>query len=178
MVSPRTSPGHDELAQLARRHSTATVLYHHAIAERLGLGPSDLKCLDLLLQRGAMTGSQLAALTGLTTGAVTGVVNRLEQGRLVRRRPDPSDGRRQILEAAVERIDEVSTVFEENAPDLGALTRGMSPAQVKAVLLFLARATEQLEQRSARLRADARIAGRSGAASRRRPGPDDEEDSR
>jgi hypothetical protein len=54
----------------------------------------------------------------------------------------------------------------------------MSPAQVKAVLLFLARATEQLEQRSARLRVDARIAGRSGAAGRRRPGPDDEEDFR
>ncbi len=39
---------------LVRRYSTATVLYHHAIAERLGLGPSDHKCLDLLVERGTV----------------------------------------------------------------------------------------------------------------------------
>jgi len=66
----------DELAgeivgRLARRHSTAVVLFHHAVAERLGLGPTDHKCLDLLRERGAITGSELAAITGLTTGAIT-----------------------------------------------------------------------------------------------------------
>jgi hypothetical protein len=45
--------------RLARRHSTAVVLFHHAVAERLGLGPTDHKCLDLLRDRGAMTGSDL-----------------------------------------------------------------------------------------------------------------------
>src|SRR5829696_7912643 len=82
---------------LARRHSTAAVLFHHAVADRLGLGPTDHKCLDLLRERGPMTGSDLAALTGLTSGAVTGVVARLERAGYVRREPDPSDGRRLIL---------------------------------------------------------------------------------
>lgn len=140
------------LARVARRHSTATVLYHHAIAERLGLGPSDHKCLDLLLQRPNLTGTRLAAMTGLTTGAITGVLNRLETAGYVRRRPDPDDRRRQVLEPVPERIAQASTVFTENGPDLDALTADMSLDQKSAVLTFLTRATEHLEQRSAFLR--------------------------
>lgn len=55
------------VGQLIRQHSTAVVLFHQAVAERLGIGPTDHKCLDLLRERGALTGSDLAALTGLTT---------------------------------------------------------------------------------------------------------------
>src|SRR5437763_8916157 len=90
------------VGRLVRRHSTAVVLFHHAVAECLGLGPTDHKCLDLLLDRGAMSGSDLAAITGLTTGAITGVVARLEQAGYVRREPDPDDGRKQILHLALE----------------------------------------------------------------------------
>src|SRR5437773_12416331 len=73
---------------LARRHSTAAVLYHHAIAERLGIGPTDHKCLDLLREHGAMASSDLVAITGLTSGAITGVVVRLEKAGFVRREAD------------------------------------------------------------------------------------------
>src|SRR5437660_11548101 len=92
----------DEIVQrLARQHSTAVVLYHHAVAERLGLGPTDHKCLDLLRERGAMAGSDLCALTGLTSGAITGVVARLERAGYLCREPDPHDGRKQILRVAL-----------------------------------------------------------------------------
>src|SRR5215472_17319297 len=70
---------------LARRHSTAVVLFHHAVAEHLGLGRTDHKCLDLLRDRGPMAGSDLSAITGLTSGAITGVVARLEQAGYLRR---------------------------------------------------------------------------------------------
>ncbi|HEX2301109.1 MAG TPA: MarR family transcriptional regulator, partial [Pseudonocardiaceae bacterium] len=96
---------------LARRHSTATVLFHHAIAERLGLGPTDHKCLDLLVERGTLTGTELAAITGLTSGAITGVVARLERAGYLRREPDPQDGRRQLLRPVPERMAEVGEVF-------------------------------------------------------------------
>ncbi|WP_369135021.1 MarR family winged helix-turn-helix transcriptional regulator [Modestobacter sp. I12A-02662] len=166
------------LAQLTRRHSTATVLYHHAIAERLGLGPSDHKCLDLLLQHSELTGSRLAAMTGLTTGAVTGVVNRLAAAGFVRRRPDPADGRRQLLEPVPERVGEVAAVFAENGPALDRLTDGMTPDQVDAVLTFLARATEELQERTTRLRGRALLGGTDRAAGRRPTRPDRaEEDS-
>jgi DNA-binding MarR family transcriptional regulator len=68
-----------------RRFSTAAVLLHHAVAERLDLGPTDHKCLDVLREHGVMTGSALAAITGLTSGAITGVVARLERAGYLRR---------------------------------------------------------------------------------------------
>ncbi|MGR6965455.1 MarR family winged helix-turn-helix transcriptional regulator [Geodermatophilus sp. URMC 61] len=165
-MSRRVDPGREHLARIARRYSTATVLYHHAVAERLGLGPSDHKCLDLLLQHGELTGSRLAALTGLTTGAVTGVVNRLEAAGFLHRRPDPSDGRRQLLQPVPERIEEVAAVFAEDAPDLDRLTAGMTRDQVDAVLTFLSRATEELEECAARLRARALLVGTRRATGR------------
>src|SRR3989475_12634733 len=94
----------DEIVgRLARRHSTAVVLFHHAVAERLGLGPTDHKCLDLLRERGAMAGSDLCAITGRTRGAITGVVARLERPGYLRREPDPHDGRKQVLRLSLER---------------------------------------------------------------------------
>src|SRR5829696_866427 len=115
MTRTRQADGAELAAQingsLARRHSTATVLFHHAVAERLGLGPTDHKCLDLLRERGPMTGSALAAITGLTTGAITGVVARLERAGYLRRQPDPTDGRKQILSLVPERLGDLQAVF-------------------------------------------------------------------
>jgi DNA-binding MarR family transcriptional regulator len=167
-MSPRVSSGREHLARIARRHSTATVLYHHAVAERLGLGPSDHKCLDLLLQHGELTGSRLAAMTGLTTGAVTGVVNRLEAAGFLHRRPDPADGRRQLLRPVPERVGEVAAVFADDGPDLDRLTAGMTRDQVDAVLTFLSRASDELEECAVRIRARSLLVG-AGRATGRTP---------
>jgi hypothetical protein len=70
------------VGRLMRRHSTGIVLFHQAIAERLGLGPTDHKCLDLLRERGTLTGSGLAAITGLTSGAITGCGREAGAGRV------------------------------------------------------------------------------------------------
>src|SRR5258707_5857699 len=94
----------DEIVgRLVRRHSTAVVLFHHAVAERLGLGPTDHKCLDLLRERGAMACSDLGAITGLTSGAITGVAARLERAGYLRRESVPNDARKQVLHLALER---------------------------------------------------------------------------
>jgi DNA-binding MarR family transcriptional regulator len=145
---------------LARRHSTATVLFHHAIAERLGLGPSDHKCLDLLVERGTLTGAELAALTGLTSGAITGVVARLEKAGYLRREPDPQDGRRQLLHAVPERMAEV---FAGLQSDAAALVDGFDTAQLEAIAEFLDRATRFARERSQLVRAQAR-SGRTHAS--------------
>src|SRR5712691_8589951 len=58
------------VGRLARRHSTAVVLFHHVVAERLG--PTDRKCLDLVRELGATAGSDLSAITGLTSGEEAG----------------------------------------------------------------------------------------------------------
>lgn len=141
---------------LARRHSTATVLFHHAVAERLGLGPTDHKCLDLLVERGTLTGSELAALTGLTTGAVTGVVVRLERAGYLCREPDQQDRRRQLLHPVPERMAAIAEVFTALAGDARKLVEGFDTAQLEAIAEFLARATRFAHERSTLLRAQAR----------------------
>lgn len=141
---------------LARRFSTATVLFHHAIAERLGLGPTDHKCLDLLVERGVLTGAELAAVTGLTSGAITGVVARLERAGYLRREPDPQDRRRQLLRPVPERMAEVGEVFAGLQSDAAMLVAGFDATQLEAIAVFLERATHFARERSVLLRATAR----------------------
>ena len=153
-----TRKNQNELAEeivgrLVRRHSTAAVLFHHAVAERLGLGPTDHKCLDLLRERGAMTGSELAAITGLTTGAITGVVARLERAGYLRREPDPHDGRKQILYPAKEQLRDIQQVFDPIREDVVLLLKGFDNHQLTAVAEFLARTSDLAYRHIALLRA-------------------------
>ncbi len=140
------------VGRLARRHSTAVVLFHYGVAERLGLGPTDHKCLDLLRERGAITGSELAAITGLTTGAITGVVARLEQAGYVRRESDPHDGRKQILYPALERSP-IQDVIEPLRKDVTALLENFDTRQLSAIAEFLTHSTDLIYRHAALLRA-------------------------
>src|SRR5215831_12602635 len=142
------------VGRLARQHSTAVVLFHHAVAERLGLGATDHKCLDLLRERGPLTNSELTAITGLTSGAMTGVVARLERAGFVRRKPDPNDGRKQILELALKH----SPVNETIAPlrrDVADLLGTFDTNQLAAIADFLAGTTDLIYRHAALLRAEA-----------------------
>src|SRR5215831_19546951 len=129
------------VGRLARQHSTAVVLFHHAVAERLGLGPTDHKCLDLLRERGTITGSELAGITGLTTGAITGVVARLEQAGFVRRESDPNDRRKQILRPALQRSP-IQDVINPLRKDMTALLENFDARQLAAIAAFLTRSTD------------------------------------
>jgi len=142
----------EEIVGLVRRHSIAAVLFHHAVAERLGLGPTDLQCLGLLRERGAMTGSELAAITCLTTGAITGVVARLERAGYLRREPHPSDGRKQILSPAPERVQDIHGVFDPIRKDVAALLESFDTRQLTAIAAFLDRSTDLVYRHMALLR--------------------------
>jgi DNA-binding MarR family transcriptional regulator len=143
----------DIVGQLARRHSTAVVLFHHAVAERLGLGPTDHKCIDLLRDRGPMAGSDLAAITGLTSGAITGVVARLERAGYLRREQDPLDGRKQILRLGLKQ----SPIHEVIGPlrqDVAELLENFDAHQLTAIAEFLTRTTDLIYRHAALLRAE------------------------
>jgi DNA-binding MarR family transcriptional regulator len=86
------------IIQKHRDMSTETIMFHQNVADALGLHITDHKCLDLIRQYGAMPAGRLAELTGLTTGAITGIIDRLEKAGYVRRANDPKDRRRTIVE--------------------------------------------------------------------------------
>src|SRR5690606_38950594 len=72
----------EALLQAGRSVGTASVMFHEAVAERLGIGASEHKALDLLRRYGEMTAGALTEHTGLTSGAVTGIIDRLERAGL------------------------------------------------------------------------------------------------
>ena len=104
----------ESLEDQSRELSTRTVIFHHFIGERLGLNPTDHKCLDVIIRAGmSMTASQLADETGLSTGAITGVVDRLEKAGYVRRKRDPNDRRLVFINPLLDKaMVKLSPIFD------------------------------------------------------------------
>lgn len=87
---------------ISRKYSDASVLMHEAIARKAGLTGTDHKYLGLLIENGKMTAGEFAKLTGLTTGAVTGLIDRLEKKKLAQRQFDKDDRRKVIIVPNIE----------------------------------------------------------------------------
>jgi len=81
----------------SRRYSDASIFMHEAIARKAGLTGSDHKYLGLILQHKELTAGDLSKLTGLTTGAVTGLIDRLEKKKLLKRQFTKDDRRKVII---------------------------------------------------------------------------------
>jgi DNA-binding MarR family transcriptional regulator len=82
-----------------REMSIEAVMFHQALADELGLYITDHKCMDIIHRFGAMPAGRLGEMTGLTTGAITGMIDRLEKAGYVRRTNDPKDRRKTIVES-------------------------------------------------------------------------------
>lgn len=87
------------------------VLLLQAVAQRSGMNLTDLQCINILSSTGPIPAGQLAETMGLTTGAITGVINRLEKSRYVRREKDPADGRRVVIQPVPEELERVGAGF-------------------------------------------------------------------
>ena len=85
-----------QLRKLSQQYAYTSLQMHETIGRGLGLSGTDHKYLGFLVQKGPMTAGELSTLTGLTTGAVTGLIDRFEKRKLVKRQPDKTD-RRKIL---------------------------------------------------------------------------------
>src|SRR5260370_26056582 len=101
-----------ELEHAVRRSSALGVIFGQTVASRAGISSSDLECLDFLNLEGRVTAGRLAEVTGLTTGAITGVVDRLEKAGLVRRERDESDRRKVFIAPVPENIARIGKFYE------------------------------------------------------------------
>lgn len=88
----------DGVLLAGRRVGQAAVLFHTKVAEQFGLGPADLKALDIVERQGQITPADLAEAMGFAPASVTAMVDRLEAKQLLRRVPHPTDGRRLLVE--------------------------------------------------------------------------------
>jgi DNA-binding MarR family transcriptional regulator len=129
-------------------------MFHQNVADVLGLHITDHKCLDLIRQYGAMPAGRLAELTGLTTGAVTGIIDRLEKVGYVRRTNDPKDRRRTIIELVrnkkwERKIEAIFIPFHER---MRKLLSSYSDSELAFLLDVLTKSIELTREESKKLR--------------------------
>lgn len=113
------------------------VLFNHAANARLGLGASDSQFLTLLRTRGPMTPGQLAEATGLTSGTVTGVIDRLERTDLVHRERVSGDRRKVLVVPNPDAADRLAPTYAGQAAMLQQVLARHTLAELETILKFL-----------------------------------------
>jgi DNA-binding MarR family transcriptional regulator len=109
----------------AREYGIGSVLFRQIIGEKLGVNATDMECLGLIFLRGMATPSELARYTGLSSGATSAMLNRLEKSGLIERRPNPSDRRSSHI-----------VVVEQTAKKIGPLFASLREAQDKVISTY------------------------------------------
>jgi DNA-binding MarR family transcriptional regulator len=142
------------IIQKHRDMSTETIMFHQNVADALGLHITDHKCLDLIRQYGAMPAGRLAELTGLTTGAITGIIDRLEKAGYVRRANDPKDRRRTIVEPTQNKKWErkIEAIFIPFHERMRKLLSSYSDSELAFLLDVLTKSIELTREESKKLR--------------------------
>lgn len=134
------------IVEQARRGSTRSVILHSVIAERLGLHPSDHKCADLLLaESGVSTPGRLAELTGLSSGAITGVLDRLERAGFIAREADPDDRRRTLVKLTPQLMPNMQRIFAPLVQGMARVCEQYTAAELQLILHFM-RATDEMSR--------------------------------
>lgn len=134
-----------------RRSSAAGVLHSQAVARRVGINSSDLECLDLILMKGPSTAGDIARHTGLTSGAVTGLIDRLERLGLVERAADPDDRRKVLVRVRDRAIAPIAAHFTPMEKTMQALLAGYSRDELKLLIDFAERGADLVLTRVAEL---------------------------
>lgn len=137
-----------------RASQSATARYDQAVADAIGVNRTDMRLLDLLEREGSLTAGQLAADTGLSTGAITTAIDRLERAGYARRIPDANDRRR----IYVQPTDTARTIgdryYSEHAKRAEELYHRYTEEQLELLLGFVRNSREFNEHKAAELEAE------------------------
>jgi len=154
----------EALNRAAREVSGQAVLFSQALADHLGVGSSDLECLDIIVLHGPLTAGELARRSGLTSGAITGVIDRLEKAGFAGRETDPAD-RRKVLVRALPAIAERAAPAVKPMEEASlALLATYSDKELALLLDYMTRSHKAAVEVTAALRAQTET-GRPGRKS-------------
>ena len=140
-----------KFTDLGRRVSTQTVFLHQAIAQRVGLNATDIKCVDLILSHpvGSVTAGQLSAMTGLTSGAITHILDRLEKRHVIERIRDTRDRRRVFVRVNARSLEPLMPQYEAIGKAYSDLVDQYSDAELQLICDYMERACIVTEQQLA-----------------------------
>jgi DNA-binding MarR family transcriptional regulator len=144
----------------ARIQQTAYDRFEDAAAAYVGVNRTAMRCMDVLDQAGQLTPGEIAVQTGLTSGAVTAMLDRLERVGLVQRQPDPSDRRRVIVRLTDKSRQLTSEIYGPLAGEITEFER-YSDDELRLIADFLRLGTATLRRHADRVERQATRTGRS-----------------
>jgi len=128
----------ERLGLLSHELSAVTVMIHSRIAERVGLSATDHKCLDLAVRAECpLTAGQIAEMSGLSTGAITGVIDRLERAGFVRRVRDPHDRRKVLVEVSPASLSRYGDAFERVSVAAERVMSRYTPDELRVIERYI-----------------------------------------
>ena len=152
---PNDDATHEEVVKrvmmAGRENATNSMLFHQAIAHLLGLHVPDMRCLELISRHGPSNPSELARLTGLTTGSDTVLIDRLEKAGLIERKPDPKDRRKTILSPTRKAQMKIGPLYKPMAQGMFKLMSKYSRAELRALEKFFVETKSFWREEAARL---------------------------
>ncbi len=132
-----TKPAKTDLKKRAlmavREYGVNLTLFRNAMSEWAGLNVTDMECLRLLFQKGIATPSELSRFTGLTSGATTAMLDRLEKAGLIKRRPNPDDRRGTLIAPAPSSAEKAASWFESARKAQDELISSYSESELEIV---------------------------------------------
>ena len=130
------------------------ILVHQAVAERLGLNVIDLRCLRLARETLEPTAGHLAKITGLTTGTITGLLDRLERGHFIRRERDPEDRRKVIVKVLPGGLQRLERIMAPLSEDMDKALQDFTTDELRAVVKFFEVTAAAVSRQVARIHAE------------------------
>lgn len=135
------------IRKLSQQYAYTSIQMHEAVARKAGLPGTDHKYLGFLMVQGQMTAGELATLTGLTTGAVTGLIDRFEKKKLVKRRFAEDDRRKVIIEPITKNIMALfAPLYKDFRSKSEELLGSFSNKEAKALETYFLKATEIMNE--------------------------------
>nr|WP_262982480.1 MarR family transcriptional regulator [Rhodococcus sp. MTM3W5.2] len=130
-----------QIAVDSQRHYADYTLFNQAMADHLGLHPTDLQCIALLdVEPGPVSTGEIARLTGLTSGSATRLVDRMAKAGLVERHADPQDRRRSLVTLAPEARARIGAAWDVPGTAFGAVLETYSDDELAVISDYLNRA--------------------------------------
>ena len=137
-----------------RDYGVQLTLFRNAMNEWVGLNATDMECLRLLFLKGVSTPTELARHTGLTSGATTAMLDRLEKAGLVERRPNPHDRRGTLIVPAKSSAEKAASWFESARRAQGELISSYSEKELEIIADVFERFTKLWEQEREKIQKD------------------------
>ena len=145
-----------EIREELRLHGVAGDILDQAVADHLGINRTDMRCLDIIERCGRVAAGRLASESGLSTGAVTTVIDRLERAELAQRVADPADRRRVLVELTEQARAETAELYAPLGDALRVQREGLEADDALVVRDFLREARRLTEAHAVRMRARSR----------------------